>query len=84
MTNTYKKQLDEHEIKFLQDQLEWVKHRDQILEQIETKLYQMKDIAQYSTQQNLTPTERENLNNELNELKQEVHLLEKQLHSIVH
>ncbi len=76
---------DEREHKqFLEQQLEWCKEQDRILEEIETKLHEMKEIAQYSLENELTPLEINQLNNQLKELENEVHLLEKQLHTVVH
>ncbi|MBM7607961.1 CRISPR/Cas system CMR subunit Cmr4 (Cas7 group RAMP superfamily) [Lysinibacillus composti] len=69
---------------FLVQQLEWFKKQDLILEEIEFKLLEMKRIAQYVANDNLTSLENEQLNAQFNKLKSEVHLLEKQLHSIVH
>ena len=34
---------------FLEQQLEWCKEQDHILEEIEMKLYKMKEIAQYTS-----------------------------------
>ena len=70
--------------KFLEEQLEWCKKQDGILEEIEMKLYEMKRIAEYALEHELTLDEIEELNSQLNELKREVHALEKQLHSVVH
>lgn len=76
---------DEYEQKkFLQEQFEWCKERDAILEEIEIKLHKMKKIAQYALEHELTAIEIEQLNGQLNELKREVILLERQLHSVVH
>jgi predicted nuclease with TOPRIM domain len=77
------KEEQEHK-RFLEQQLQWCKEQDRILEEIETKLYEMKKIAQYALAQELTPLESEQLNDRLKELEREVHLLEKQLHSVVH
>ncbi len=77
------KEEQEHK-QFLEQQLEWCKEQDRILEEIEMKLYEMKKIAQYALDHELTPIEIEQLNGQLNELKSEVHFLEKQLHSVVH
>ena len=76
---------DEQEHKrFLEQQLEWCKKQDRILAEIETKLYEMKKITQYALDHELTEIEIELLNNQLNELKSEVHLLEKQLQTVIH
>ena len=48
------------------------------------KLHEMKKIAQYALNHELTAIEIDQLNGQLNELKREVHCLEKQLHSFGH
>lgn len=70
--------------KFLKEQVEWCKRQDAILEKIENKLYEMKALAEYARDHNLSLIETDLINNQLNTLKQEVHSLEQQLHSIVH
>ena len=70
--------------KFLEEQLEWCKEQDRILEEIDMKLHEMKKIAEYALEHELTSVEIDQLNGQLNELKNEVHFLEKQLHSVVH
>ena len=70
--------------KFLEQQLEWCKEQDRILEEIEMKLHEMKKIAKYSLDHELTPLEMDQLNGQLKELESEVHFLERQLYSIVH
>ena len=70
--------------KFLEEQLEWCKEQDRILEEIDVKLHEMKKIAEYALEHELTSVEIDKLNSQLNELKREVHSLEKQLHSVVH
>ncbi|WP_028393531.1 hypothetical protein [Bacillus cihuensis] len=69
---------------FLEEQLEWCIKQDQILEKIEMRLREMKIIVQTTLDYELTVVEVERLNGQLNELKSEVHFLEKQLHSVVH
>jgi hypothetical protein len=69
---------------FLEQQLQLCKQRDQILEEIEIKLYKMKGIAQSVIDNKLDPAEIDPLNHQLNELKSEVHFLQKQLESVVH
>jgi len=70
--------------KFLEQQLEWCKEQDRILEEIDSKLRKMKRIAEYSLVNELSSKEVDELNAQLNELKNEVHSLEKQLQSVVH
>jgi predicted nucleic acid-binding Zn-ribbon protein len=76
---------EEQEYKqFLEQQLEWCKKQDRILEEVEMKLHEMKKIAQYALNHEFTAIEIDQLNGQLNELKREVHCLEKQLHSFGH
>lgn len=49
--------------KFLEQQLEWCKEQDYILEEIEMKLYEMKRIAEYACNHELTPHSTNQLNN---------------------
>jgi len=69
---------------FLEQQLAWCKKQDRILEEIEMKLYEMKKIAQYVLDYELTTIEIKQLNGHLIELQSEVNFLEKQLHTVVH
>jgi polyhydroxyalkanoate synthesis regulator phasin len=76
---------DQEEYKnFLEQQLHWCKEHDRILEEINIKLHDMKKIAEYTLAHELTSAEIDKLNGELNQLKREVHFLEKQLYSVVH
>jgi hypothetical protein len=70
--------------KFLEQQLQWSKEQACILGEIEERLHRMKEIAEYILKHVFSPIEIDLLNNQLNDLKNEVHFLEKQLHSIVH
>lgn len=75
----------QQEIKrFLEEQVEWCKCRDALLEKIENKLYKMKELAEYAYNHHLTFTETAMINAQLNTLKQEVYSLEQQLHSRFH
>lgn len=69
---------------FLEQQIDWCKKQDQILEEIELKLQEMKKLAQYAFDYELTTIEVEQLNEQLKDLKREVFSLEKQLFSVVH
>ncbi|MCL9633554.1 hypothetical protein L2095_02350 [Bacillus zanthoxyli] len=75
---------DQEHKKFLEQQLEWCKEQDRILEEIEMNLYEMKKVAEYAFNHELTSLETDQLNGRLKELKSEVYFLEKQLHSVVH
>lgn len=70
--------------KFLEEQIDWCKSQDAILEKIENKLYKMKELAEYAYHYHLTLTEVDLFNAKLNILKQEVHSLEQLLHSHAH
>lgn len=69
---------------FLRQQLEWSKERSKILAEIDDKLHEMKEIAEFSLSHKLSRTEIHNLNAQLNALKDEVYQLEKQLNTVVH
>jgi len=69
---------------FLEAQLEWIKKQDAILVEMDKKLHEMKRIAEYARDQELTSSEIDELNQQLNELKQVVDSLEKQLRSDFH
>jgi len=69
---------------FLEKQLEWCKKQDLILQEIELKLYEMKEIAEYARDFEKNAKELKTLNIRINELKKEVHALESQLSSDVH
>lgn len=78
------KDIEEHK-KFLEEQIEWYKEQDRILEEIEVKLYEMKEIAEYALEYELSSDKKDDLNYQLNELKNEVHLLQTKLYAgIVH
>ena len=68
------KEEQEHK-QFLEQQLEWCKKQDRILEEIEVKLFEMKKIAQFALEHELSEIEIEGLNTQLIDLKNEVHLL---------
>ncbi|MEC1770233.1 hypothetical protein [Schinkia azotoformans] len=70
--------------KFLEDQLQWCKEQDTILEEIEFKLYKMREIAEYALKHDLSKIEKDQLNHQLNKLKKEVHSLEKMLQTVFH
>ena len=75
---------DQEQKQFLKEQLQWCKQQDHILQEIERKLHEMRELAQYVLDHELTAIETERLNTQLNELAREVHTLEKQLQSVVH
>lgn len=71
---------EEEERAFLEAQLQWVKHRDTLLAQIEKKLYEMKHIAQQVALNNNSMLENQKLklNERFLQLKNEVAELENQ------
>ncbi|KAB7706549.1 hypothetical protein F9802_10135 [Bacillus aerolatus] len=69
---------------FLEQQLQWCKEQNYILEEMNVKLHEMKRIAEYALEHELSASEVEQLNGQLNVLKNEVNSLEKKLHSVIH
>lgn len=69
--------------KFLEAQLQWVKQRDALLEQIESKLHEMKLIAEQvlSNDDSISQKEKRKLNERFTQLKIKVAELENQLHT---
>ena len=67
---------EELEEKF-QAELEWVKYRMRMLDIMEKKLYQMKDIAQKSTN-NISEEERKELNKKIKWLEMQVNALDEE------
>lgn len=70
--------------KFLEEQLEWSKEQVRILDEIDMRLHEMKRIAEYAVDHELSAIEKIRFNNQLKDLKDEVDSLEKQLHTVVH
>lgn len=79
MTNDNNEQL-----KFLEQQLEWSKKQTQLLNEIDKKLHEMKGIAEFALEHELSEMELNDLNDQLAQLKKEVQFLEKQLYTIYH
>ena len=85
MTGATKMNKDERDCKrFLEDQLQWCKEQDCILEEIESKLSEMKKIAEYALNHELSSLDINELNSQLGNLKNQVKILEKRLQSIIH
>lgn len=61
----------------LERQLQWTKKQIEVLDDLEEKLQEMKKIAEYATGNDLSLSEREELNIELEKLKNEYDFLEK-------
>ena len=70
--------------KFLEEQLEWSKDQVCILDEMNVRLHEMKRIAQYVINNELSSNGIDRLNLELNDLKNEFNYLEKQLYSVIH
>ncbi|MGY0692497.1 hypothetical protein ACW2QC_06850 [Virgibacillus sp. FSP13] len=71
--------MDNHnQKKFLEQQLQWTREQMLILDEINLILHEMKEIALYTLEHEVTSEEMVQLNDRLNELKETVHDLEKQ------
>ncbi|CAM3273704.1 hypothetical protein FITA111629_14030 [Filibacter tadaridae] len=70
--------------KSLEQQLQWTNEQVRILDEMDVKLHEMKRIAEYALEQNLSARETETLNDELNALKSEFSSLEKQYYPVLH
>ncbi|NEU30234.1 hypothetical protein GN156_05490 [bacterium LRH843] len=70
--------------RFLEEQLEWSVEQGRILDKVNEKLHEMKQIAEYALAHNLSAGEKEKLNEQLYVLKDEVNVLERQLRNVVH
>ncbi|MHA6258390.1 hypothetical protein ACXYMX_00630 [Sporosarcina sp. CAU 1771] len=70
-----------HEIERLEQQLKQVKARDKVLEKIESKLNQMKMIAQFASENNLSNAKSVQLNKKIQSYQSEIKELEKKLDS---
>lgn len=75
---------NKEQLEFLEQQLEWSKHQIQILNEIDKKLHEMKEIAESALNHELSKKKLMVLNEQLDQLKKEVLVLEKQLHTIYH
>lgn len=77
--------IDEDVLAFLKQQLKWHKEQDMILEKIEGKLIEMKELAEYRLAYELSVAEVQHLNTQMQELNADVLALEQQLYKgIVH
>lgn len=70
--------------RFLEEQLQWCRKQDRILETIEVKLHKMKELAEYACSYELSAIEIDKLNGQLDEYRKEVQYLEQQLYSVSH
>lgn len=69
---------------FLLEQLEWCQKQELLFIQIEQKLHEMRCIAKYALDEHLTKWEREELNMQFQQLREEVSKLEMKLSAKVH
>lgn len=71
---------DQQELKkFLEEQIEWCRWHNGNLKNIEKKLYEMKELAEYARDHELNPIELYRIEEQLNSLKQEVYFFDRQL-----
>lgn len=63
---------------FLEEKLKWVKYRLEIIDKIENKLKEMKMLAEYVKNNNLSSIQIKDINEKINILKQEVLKLDKE------
>ncbi|UCZ52685.1 hypothetical protein LGQ02_18035 [Bacillus shivajii] len=75
---------EEERRKFLLEQLEWVKDRQRIYDEIDRKLREMRGIAEIAAREAVSDAEREVLQEQMNELRDEVEKLNAQLCQSVH
>lgn len=57
---------------YLKQEWEWVKYRIGMLDEIEAKLIEMKRLAEYARDSNLSEQEKEEINQKLQNLQKEV------------
>ncbi|RLQ91017.1 hypothetical protein [Planomicrobium sp. Y74] len=69
---------------FLESQLRWSKNQISILDDMESKLLEMKKVAEYAAGNELSIEERETSSKRMEILNQEYHILEKQKHTEFH
>lgn len=62
--------------KELEQELQWVQYRTKMLDLIELKLLEMRELAERATNQNLDDTEREAIQKKLKELESQVNGLD--------
>lgn len=57
---------------YLRQEAEWIKYRLEMLDEIETRLVEMKKLAEYVRDNNLDKQEKEAINRKLQTLQQQV------------
>lgn len=67
---------------FLESQLQWSKNQSAVLEEMESKLHEMKKIAETAAGNELSIDERKTLNKRMEILNHEYHVLEKSITSV--
>ncbi|WP_096156607.1 hypothetical protein [Bacillus sp. FJAT-45066] len=75
---------EKEKLEFLQAQLEWTKQQNRLLDLIEEKLHEMKEIAEHALDDTLTKHDRQLLNEQLQELQKELGILELKLKPQTH
>lgn len=66
----------------LEQEIQWVQYRQKMLDIIEEKLLQMKQLAEQAKEENLSPAELELLNDRLNNLAEQVRALDSESRKI--
>lgn len=74
----------QEQLEFLQEKSKWIKQRMLVLDELDIKLQEMREIALYAKNSQLSHAERERLNQEIQELNSEVEFLQQQLEHIHH
>ncbi|TAA72235.1 hypothetical protein [Planococcus salinarum] len=64
---------------FLESQLQWSKNQSAVLEKMESKLHEMKEVAETAAGNEVSKATREKLNERMEILKNEYRTLEKQI-----
>ncbi|MFJ7726532.1 hypothetical protein ACIQXV_10230 [Neobacillus sp. NPDC097160] len=70
--------------RFFEQQLQWTLERARILDEINVKLHEMKEIVKYVLIHELSSSEIEELNSQMDNLKNVIQCLEKQLYTVIH
>lgn len=77
--------MEQEELKMeIEERIEWCKQREAMLEKMEHKLYEMKEIAECVRDCVLSPMEFNRFNEQFKTLKQEVRSLDQQFRSKIY
>lgn len=68
---------EQTEKRILVEQLEWTREQARLLDEMDMKLHEMRKIAEYAKERELSPKEIERMNGELNKLIDEYNALER-------